>query len=100
MYGIIYALINLETYEAYIGRTFNYEQRKQSHLDRLAKGIHYTNTLQEAYNKFGAENFVFCFLDFCTYSNMKKKELWYIVNWPSNVYNISHKYLRKYRPFK
>lgn len=73
--GTIYALVNAETYKAYIGRSFNYEQRKEIHTKQLNTNHSPWPALQEDYNKYGANNFVFVYLNSCTYKDMKEKEI-------------------------
>jgi group I intron endonuclease len=101
--GIIYALINTETCEAYIGRTFQYETRQREHLQRLKKGNHHSKKLQDSYNVHGPSSFVFCFLDYCTPQNLYQKETVYITLWPHDLFNslltVEQRFLRAFHPF-
>ena len=58
-----YAIKNIVTGEAYVGSTANWRLRKNSHLHLLRKGAHHSVWLQRAWNKYGAQHFVFlpCF---------------------------------------
>lgn len=58
-----YAIKNMVTGDAYVGSTSNWKNRKKSHMSLLRKGKHHSIWLQRAWNKYGANSFVFvpCF---------------------------------------
>ena len=58
MLGYLYIIINTTNNKKYIGKTTNFEQRKQQHLSELRKGTHHSHKLQRAYNKYGEDNFI------------------------------------------
>lgn len=67
----IYSIINNITKQRYVGQTTNYYRRKKEHLSKLKENKHPNPKLQNAWNKYGEENFVFekeCF-------DISKKEL-------------------------
>lgn len=57
--GVIYTITNMVDQNFYVGSTCKYERRKWEHRDQLKKGIHSCTRLQEAWNEYGADNFVF-----------------------------------------
>lgn len=58
MEGYIYTITNIQTGKQYIGKTFNFEQRKLQHLSALRKNKHHSVELQRAYNKYGENSFL------------------------------------------
>ena len=58
MLGYLYVITNTVNNKKYVGKTINFEQRKQQHLSSLRKGIHHSHKLQRAYNKYGEDKFV------------------------------------------
>lgn len=59
MDGFIYSIINSTNDKRYIGQTINFQNRKTTHLRDLRKGTHHSAKLQNAWNKYGEENFIF-----------------------------------------
>jgi group I intron endonuclease len=55
----IYKILNLLTGDFYIGSTVNFNIRKYNHYKDLRKNLHYNSHLQNAWNKYGEENFKF-----------------------------------------
>lgn len=58
MLGYIYYIINAQNGKRYVGQTFNFERRKSQHLNELRKKTHHSHKLQNAYNKYGEDNFI------------------------------------------
>lgn len=54
----IYKIINLITNEKYVGQTTNYNRRKENHLSALHNNRHPNPKLQNSWNYYGEENFV------------------------------------------
>lgn len=89
----IYFIINKITKERYVGQTTNFSRRKNEHLSKLQENIHPNKKLQNAYNKYGKENFIFQKI---LYEDITKKELdqyeiYYISKYNSfnNGYNLT-----------
>lgn len=61
----------------YVGRTFNHSRRKREHFKKLSQGAHCNRFLQNSYNKYGAENFVFNVIEETTSDLVKEKELFW-----------------------
>lgn len=55
----IYRIVNLKNNKVYIGSSINIEKRFREHLSLLRKNIHFNNHLQNAFNKYGENNFKF-----------------------------------------
>lgn len=93
MKGYIYFIINNITGQRYVGQSINFSKRKNDHLLKLKENRHINPKLQNAYNKYGLENFSFQKI---TYDNITKEELneqeiYYIKKYDSidNGYNIA-----------
>lgn len=61
----IYQVRNLINNNFYIGSTKSLLRRKGEHFDSLRLGNHWNNHLQNAFNKYGEQNFVFEVIEFC-----------------------------------
>lgn len=55
----IYAIRNVINERVYIGKSIHLEKRKLAHFSELRKGKHGNEPLQNAFNKYGEENFIF-----------------------------------------
>jgi group I intron endonuclease len=55
----IYKIVNLENGKFYIGSAVNLQKRKHRHWVELASNRHHNKHLQSAWNKYGADVFVF-----------------------------------------
>lgn len=53
----IYKIVNQVTKEKYVGQTTNFSRRKQNHLSALRNNRHPNLKLQNAWNKYGEDNF-------------------------------------------
>lgn len=74
----IYNIICLSTGKGYIGSTINTYKRKSGHFEKLRKKIHYNSYLQNAFNKYGEENFTFDVIFSCCSKYRNKIESWFI----------------------
>jgi len=61
----IYRIINIVTGDFYIGQAVNFKRRKNAHFNELKRGKHHSSYLQNAYNKYGEENFKFEIVLYC-----------------------------------
>lgn len=59
MIGYIYQIENLATHQSYIGQTIDYQRRIKTHLNRLRRNAHENPKLQNAWNKYGEQEFHF-----------------------------------------
>lgn len=60
---VIYSITNIINNKKYVGSAVNYKVRWVRHLSELKCNRHHSNYLQNAYNKYGKENFVFEILE-------------------------------------
>ena len=68
----IYFIINNVTNERYVGQTTNFSRRKKEHLSKLQENRHPNPKLQNAYNKYGEENFR---IEKIVYEDLSKEQL-------------------------
>ena len=62
--GVVYGIKNTITNQYYIGVTIQeFNKRKQQHFLKLRKNIHPNAKLQNAWNKYGEENFTFIIIE-------------------------------------
>ena len=77
----------------YIGSSRNISQRKRSHLHKLRHGKHENAHLQNAFNKYGEEDFEFSIIEECLKEHLAKTEKGNIEKWETlsrdKGYNIS-----------
>ena len=55
----VYQIRNLINNKVYVGSAVDINRRKREHYTQLSKGKHCNQKLQNAYNKYGVENFSF-----------------------------------------
>lgn len=74
----IYKITNLLDSKVYIGQARNIKERWQCHLNNLTNNRHCNNHLQNAWNKYGAENFKFEIIEECEESELNEREIYWI----------------------
>lgn len=85
----IYKITCLTTNKSYIGQSVSIKRRWATHKRELAKNIHYNTYLQNAYNKYGKENFTYEILELCSKDKLNEREQFYVKLFDSyeNGYN-------------
>lgn len=83
----VYMIINIVNKHRYIGSSVNIRQRLQVHRSLLRHNHHENQHLQNAWNKYGENNFIFTVLDKCDKEERFDKEQYY-VNTLIPEYNI------------
>ncbi len=73
----IYKIENSVNQKVYIGSTNNFNYRKQTHFKLLKSNKHHSAKLQNAFNKYGEENFKFEILVRCPVEYLLKVEQWF-----------------------
>lgn len=83
----IYAITNTVNGNRYIGSSANISKRWSGHKKGLNNNNHHSGYLQNAWNKYGAENFEFSMLECCEIDHLLEREQFYIDN-ESPAYNM------------
>lgn len=78
----IYAIINILNEKYYVGSAVNIKQRWYNHCTELKSNRHGNSYLQNAYNKYGADSFIFTVLEFV---NDKSKLIEIETDWISEL---------------
>ena len=84
----IYAILNLLNGKYYIGSAINFSERWRLHLFSLSKNKHHNRHLQSAYNKYGADNFLFVVLEYTDW--LEQREQWWIDSLQSADINLGY----------
>ena len=74
----IYCIKNLANDKLYIGQSTNIKKRWKVHVKELNSNTHCNSYLQNAWNKYGSDNFKFYVLEKCDKKELNKKEIYYI----------------------
>ena len=84
----IYRILNKITRKVYIGSSEIIKNRWKRHKTDLNCNVHHSKHLQRAWNKYGAENFIFSIIEECSEEILLEREQYY-----KNLYKS---YIRKY----
>lgn len=84
----IYQIKNLVSGKLYIGSSNIVQKRWTQHRRELRTGIHSNPRLQNAWNKYGEENFEFSIVEVCDIDNLRNREQ-HFINSLSPFYNIA-----------
>jgi group I intron endonuclease len=74
----IYSITNKITGNVYVGSSKNIEQRFRNHKSALNRGVHANSYLLRAWNKYGADNFIFAVVEECDESERFRIEQKYL----------------------
>jgi len=89
----IYKIENLIDKKIYVGSSIKLENREYRHFLMLKNGTHDNTHLQNAYNKYGKNSFVFVVIEECDVNVLIEKENYYINFYKSNIrefgYNLA-----------
>lgn len=74
----IYCIENLIDHKKYIGQSVNLKKRISKHLYELKNGVHFNDHLQQAWYKYGENNFNISIICYCKKDELDEKEIYYI----------------------
>lgn len=74
----IYCIQCVKTNKRYVGSSVNIKKRLYYHLNRLRNNKHGNIYLQNAWNKYKEESFIYCILKKCSPKNLTKNEEFFI----------------------
>lgn len=74
----IYYIYCVENEKFYIGQSVDIEKRLKAHFRMLKRNNHHNKYLQNAYNKYGYESFVFGVAEYCNIEKLDELEIYYI----------------------
>lgn len=74
----IYMCTCIENNKSYIGQSQDVKLRKCQHLSALRYNKHWNKYLQNAYNKYGEDKFVWEVLEYCDECDLDPKEIYWI----------------------
>ena len=82
----IYCIENLINQNKYIGQSNDIYTRWKEHKFELNKNTHHNRYLQNAWNKYGKENFKFYIVEICEKSILDEREIYYIKYFDTYAY--------------
>lgn len=74
----IYKITCVGNNKCYIGQSIAIKRRWNDHKKSLKQGTHYNKYLQNAYNKYGENSFVYEILEQCSKDKLNEREQFYI----------------------
>ena len=74
----IYKLINLVNGKFYIGSAVKFRKRRDLHFLDLRNNRHHSRYLQNAFNKYGKDNFKFEIIEICEKEKLIEREQYYL----------------------
>lgn len=85
----IYKIECLKNNKLYIGSSKNIYSREKEHFSTLNKNKHYNKHLQNAYNKYGKEGFLFEIIEECSVEDLLNREIYYVATSEKELFNIN-----------
>lgn len=87
----IYKIENLINDKVYIGQSVDIKKRWSTHISLLTQNNHCNIYLQNAWNKYGSENFIFDIIEECEQCELNDREIYWINKYNSfmNGYNLT-----------
>jgi len=84
----VYQILNLINGKRYIGSTINFNNRLKEHRCSLLGNYHKNKHLQNAYNKYGIENFETTIIEYCEKEQLESREQYWMDFYGfENIYN-------------
>lgn len=88
----IYCIKNVLNNKIYVGQSVNIAERFREHKSHLSNNCHGNEYLQNAWNKYGENNFIFEILEKCSKEELDIKERYWIMYYNSNVRDYGYNY--------
>jgi len=89
----IYRITNTVNGKSYVGQSVDVKSRISHHRSELRNNRHENSYLQNAWNKYGEENFTFEILERCSRNELDEREIYYIDHFKTyktfNGYNLT-----------
>lgn len=86
----IYCIENLSTKKKYIGQSVNVRERYFKHKSELKNNKHSNTYLQNAWNKYGSDDFKFFILEYCSISKLDAREKYYIQTYDTENRDVGY----------
>lgn len=86
----IYKITNIKNNKIYIGLSKNIRSRFNEHKSCLRNNIHKNQHLQNSWNCYGEDNFIFEIIEECNENELNEKEIYYIQKYQSYMQNIGY----------
>ncbi len=77
----IYEILNIINGKRYIGQSVDVYKRYRSHVNKLNNNTHRNTYLQNSWNKYGKESFVFNIIEQCDVDDLDELEQFYILHY-------------------
>lgn len=86
----IYFIFNIVTRNLYVGSTVNFKKRMNRHILELRNSKHCNTHLQNAWNKYGMESFIFIVVEYTSIENLIEREQFWLeqFDFEKQLYNI------------
>ena len=89
----VYKITNTTNGKVYVGSAVNFDTRWKEHIRELRKGTHHSSALQNAWNKYGEDNFQFSIIEECERTRkvlLGREQYWMdTLDSVANGYNIA-----------
>jgi hypothetical protein len=87
----IYKITNLLNNKTYVGQSVDIEKRWSTHRAELNNNYHCNTYLQNAWNKYGEDNFDFSVIEECNIDQLNQREIYWVSRYDSyeNGYNLT-----------
>lgn len=82
----IYCIENISTGKKYVGQSIDVHSRWQKHRSELNNNTHHNSYLQNAWNKYGENDFKFYIFEYCNVDELDNRETYYI-----NIYDLTNR---------
>jgi len=79
----IYSIFCTSNNKHYVGQSINIEARIKAHINKLKANKHHSPYLQNAYNVYGINSFIFDVVEYCDVCELEEKEQFYIEKYNS-----------------